>query len=75
MPDFNPDTRDRLLQKRDELQALLTRDGFTLLSQGNRSPVTNTYLEYNYSHPDGRSAQIKFKISTTQVLLTMRSPF
>lgn len=72
---FDPDLSDRLTARRLQLEALLTQDGFSLQASGNHSTTTQTDLEYNYSNPDGRTAQIKFKLQTTQVLLTMRSPF
>lgn len=72
---YDPDLSLRLTSRRLQLESLLREDGFTLSASGNHSTTTDTPLEYNYSNPDGRSAQIKFKLQTTQVLLTMRSPF
>lgn len=66
---------ESIRQKYLQLDALLTQDGFVQDSQGNRHTASGVYLDYHYrSLTDGRMATIKFKLQTTEVILTMRSP-
>jgi hypothetical protein len=75
-PDTDEEIADAITRRQLSLNTMLVADGFALESRGNRSVRLNTYLDYNYSSPDGRSAQIKFRPHLgREVRLTIRSTF